>query len=64
MISNRILREWRKEALLNREPSNIDSIENPDPDTITKVSTWKELHDRIIRLTQELMDINLIKGGK
>jgi hypothetical protein len=63
MISEKILRKWRTDSLKMREPSNIDSIENPDPNTIVKASHWTELHDRILRLTQELMDLHLMRKG-
>ena len=63
MITEKTLRRWRIDSLKMKEPSNIDSAENPDPDTIVKVSHWIELHNRILRLTQELMDQHLMGKG-
>lgn len=62
MISERTLRQWRKDSLT---PSFcVDSDENPNPDTIISVAKFFELHNRILRLTQELSDMILIQKGR
>ena len=47
MISERTLKKWRREALL------ISKAQQGD--------TWKLLTDRIIKMTQELLDQHLLK---
>lgn len=51
MISERTLKKWRKEALQFRE--DIKGLNEAEPTT--------ELCNRILQMTQELMDINLVK---
>jgi hypothetical protein len=49
MITERTLRKWRKEALgLLQSPENLSE-------------TYKEVLERILRLTQELLDQHLIR---
>lgn len=50
MISDRTLIKWRKESLEKTKTSAIDHLE-----------LTMELHRRILRLTQELIDINLLR---
>ena len=59
MISERLLKQWRKNSLAPEY--TIDTIENPHPDTIVSLNHILELHQRILRLTQELMDFHLMK---
>jgi len=58
MISERTLKQWRKEAL----------IQKPFPNSQSQISLdlFKEndlFRERILRLTQELTDIYLVKKG-
>lgn len=64
MITERTLKQWRRDAL-RWSPSNVDSIEpeNTRPDTIMSVNQVQSLQNKIIRLTQELMDHYLITKG-
>lgn len=58
MISERTLKRWRKEALaLNQRTSQSESSE------ITKAAKiiTDELNERILKLTQELMDQHLLR---
>ena len=48
MITERTLKRWRKEALNNLR----------DPEQLT---TTKELSERILKMTQELLDQHLIR---
>ena len=54
MISERTLKRWRKDAL--RAEYNID--------TVISLAHAKEKDERILRLTQELMDLHLIQKGR
>ncbi len=54
MISERTLRQWRKEALKDSQ--------SPDWDEAS-AHYIREMSKRILRLTQELMDLHLIKKG-
>jgi hypothetical protein len=63
MISERTLKQWRKDSLILPSKYSIDSSDNPSPDIIVSFSHVKELHERILRLTQELTDIQLMKRG-
>ncbi len=49
MTTERALKRWRKEALMMKE--------DPDPDNVYE----QELAERILRLTQELLDQYLIR---
>jgi hypothetical protein len=63
MISEKTLRKWRGDAL-KMEVTNVDSIENPNPDTIISAAHYIELKERILRLTQELMDHHLMRKDR
>ena len=53
MISERTLKQWRRDSLtIDYNPINPDLI---------SYERLIELHQRILRLTQELMDWHLIK---
>jgi hypothetical protein len=54
-ITERTLRDWRKQALIeNAQLSGYDSVTE-------FTSHRREMCDRILRLTQELLDYNLVK---
>lgn len=58
MITERTLKKWRKEAL-----EMIDALSKQDIQSIE----WKEkmeLNNRILRMTQILLDQHLMKGKK
>jgi hypothetical protein len=57
-ISERTLRQWRKDALM---PTDIMNQEKPLIDILSFANI--EMKSRILRLTQELMDNYLIKKG-
>lgn len=61
MISERTLKQWRKLSLLAKY--NVDSAENPYPDTIVSLHHIEELNKRICMLTQDLMDVYLLRKG-
>jgi len=53
MITERTLRIWRKEALhLHKDEGRMNSLGSRPVDELTK---------RILRLTQELMDLHLLR---
>lgn len=57
MITERTLRRWRAQALMDQKAnSNL-----PPEGTNVSVIALKQLNDRIIRMTQELLDIYLVK---
>jgi hypothetical protein len=58
MITERTLRQWRKDALKKQEHSIL--IKNGE-ETNMAVLLEYELHNRILRLTQELLDIHLMR---
>lgn len=63
MITERTLRQWRREALNIR--SNVNKLSRTRPEGLsTDVLMQGELAERILRLTQELSDINLVKVVK
>lgn len=56
MITERTLRRWRKESLHKYENLHTQPLE--------KMQTFgelKELHSRILRMTQELLDAHLMR---
>lgn len=57
-ITERTLKEWRRQALQERQ-----SIEGWD-NTVEFTSHRREMCERILRLTQELIDISLMKKEK
>jgi len=54
MISERMLRKWRKEALQNIKYIRTKAIEQ------TQVNEEIEDQNRILRMTQELLDQHLL----
>jgi|GEM_PF-1293749 SPX domain protein involved in polyphosphate accumulation len=63
MISERILRQWRRDSLTvdypDSAPSESDLVVFPH--VTVSINHLAELHQRIIQLTQELMDNHLIR---
>jgi hypothetical protein len=55
MISERILKKWRKESL-----HQLKEIENKSTKIIDKIGFTKDLNKRILLLTQELLDQHLL----
>ena len=60
MITERTLKQWRRESLTPNYTVDFEK-DNKDPYTIISLNHFLELHQRILRLTQELMDIHLMK---
>ena len=58
LITKRTLEAWRKEALIE---SYIYQEKSDEAYSITK-KEWLELNNRIIRMTQELLDVYLMKS--
>jgi hypothetical protein len=56
-ISERLLKKWRQEALLDNKV--MDSV---DSDQYTPIR--RMLNERILRMTQDLLDSYLIERGK
>ncbi len=56
-VTERTLRRWRRESLINLALTH--SIP-PEGINVTQLQ-YLEFNDRILRLTQDLMDIHLIK---
>ena len=54
MISERTLKRWRKEALKHVEKETDNRVSFPEHHV-------DELNKRILRMTQELLDLHLIK---
>ena len=60
MISERTLKRWRKEAL-NDEPKMIGLAVKANDNVTTSISVIHTLNDRILRMTQELLDQCLMR---
>ena len=57
MISERTLRQWRKDALTKiSSPPEVEALHYV-------YSAAEQMQERILRLTQELMDLHLVKKG-
>ena len=56
MISEKTLRRWRKDALKEARDVVVEGQEKQH-------KYWLECQERILRLTQELMDLHLIRKG-
>lgn len=52
MVSEKTLRRWRKDAL-----------HYPTSEDVAKTNSGNEMAERILMLTQELLDLYLIKKG-
>jgi len=58
MISERVLRKWRGEALKSRERLvDIDTLEKIELGKLTQL-------DRVLKMTQELLDQHLLRKEK
>lgn len=57
MISERTLRQWRKQSLQKNQALHGLPKEGLD----VTVLEWQTLNDRILRLTQELLDQYLLR---
>jgi hypothetical protein len=61
MITERILRQWRRDALRKSQPgATIDAVRTPEGINID-ILYIVELNSRILRLTQELLDQHLLR---
>ena len=64
MITERTLRNWRRDSL--KHLRDIHTVESGATVTGELLNTYiladKELNDRIIRLTSDLLDVHLMKG--
>jgi len=58
MISEKTLRKWRRDAL---QPTNVMDQSKPLVDILSFQSI--EMKERILRLTQELLDAHLMRKG-
>jgi len=59
MISERTLKQWRRDALRLIEKGPIEGT----IDATLTYNSSRGMSERILRLTQELMDLHLIKKG-
>jgi hypothetical protein len=64
MITNRTLAKWRKETLILVDASAMTSTDRMPTDVILTRLETLSLCEKLLVLTQELMDINLMKGVK
>jgi len=60
MITERTLRQWRKDAL---KKINHPHVKNTPEQLNIEVIYENELNNRILRLTQELLDGYLLRKG-
>ena len=60
MISNRTLMKWRREALIVK-----DSMKGSSGDEMQETVRFqvRDYLDKVLRMTQELLDQNLKEGG-
>lgn len=65
MIPERTLKKWRGDALNSSQKLRVlDSIVKNEPAAIDVTTLlFNELNGRILRLTQDLLDIQLMKKG-
>lgn len=64
MISERMLRKWRRGALTSKSSAISKDVANEPTDVLVPravVINWSNI---ILRLTQELLDIHLLKKGE
>lgn len=57
----RRLRRWRKEALIVKSAADNRDPKSKPADLILTRSATVELSERILRMTQELMDLQLLR---
>jgi hypothetical protein len=60
MISERLLRRWRKEALIVKSAAIIDDDKKSANDVILTRSATVDKCNKILKLTQVLLDQHLI----
>ena len=58
MVTERTLKHWRRDALNELEYIKTKAI---DPAEVSKLN---EYQNRILRMTQELLDAHLIRSGQ
>ena len=58
MIGERILKRWRKDALVDKKLVQLADT------SLINVVDYIQAQDRILKLTQELLDQHLMKGYK
>jgi len=63
VITERTLRKWRKEALMD-EPKLIGLAVKVDDNITTSMTIISELNKRILRMTGELLDQHLLRREK
>ena len=63
MITERTLKKWRREALKSLKTPKILITENSGVDEEFLISEIELLNNQILRMTQELLDQNLLKKG-
>ena len=65
-ISERMLRKWRKEALIVVQTLSVtyDKLEYPDTSNSIGPGHSHKLSERILRMTQELLDQHLLRKSK
>jgi hypothetical protein len=59
MIAERSLRRWRKDALVITDEESMELFKSSS----SVVRRHTEMKERILRLTQELLDLHLIRKG-
>lgn len=59
-VSKKILTKWRKEALIETYLHQ----DKQDEAFTTNSATWAVIHQRILTLTQELLDQHLMRSNK
>jgi hypothetical protein len=63
MITERTLKNWRRDAFSINKKTEVLAKQNPESLSITTVYI-EELNNRILRLTQDLLDYRLMEGRK
>ena len=63
MISERSLKQWRRDAL-RAEDKALETIALYEGTATGLANSYKECQERILRLTQEVMDARLIMKGR
>ncbi len=63
MITERTLRKWRRDALNTQYYVDTAEVTKTNQATVISLNAATEMKERILRLTQELMDILLMRKG-
>ena len=61
MISDRTLKQWRRDAIIIYDDVAIEALNYPKESPVFRA--YHQQRERILRLTQELMDLKLIQKG-